>query len=258
MAKSKVGLQKEISSIFTGVQIPKANPAEEVLAGTPSGPAQYVPPKPIPTSTRNPFAAREHRDYNSSPGHAACDESAKLADAKQAKSETTPKTRRQIPWLQIWQKIQGKLLSPKHGANLSKQKAMVLLGPVLLVVFIVILTQVLRKPSGAAPKPTKTFAPSGVTPAFTGKIAWQIPAPYPTNLRDPMAFGSVRIEPKDGNVSSLVVKGIVFSDDRPAAVIGNDIVFEGDTVGGATVLKINEDSVEFQMNDKKWTQKVNR
>jgi type II secretory pathway component PulC len=56
----------------------------------------------------------------------------------------------------------------------------------------------------------------------------------------------------------LVVKGIVYSDDRPAAVVGNDIVFEGDTVGGAKVVKINQDSVEFQTNEKKWTQKVER
>jgi hypothetical protein len=158
-------------------------------------------------------------------------------------------------WLQIWQRIQGKFLAPKHGVNPGKQKVMILLTPVLLVVFIVVLTQVLKKTPVAPPKPTRAFAQSGATAASAGKINWQIPSPYPANLRDPMQLGSVKTEQKDG-ASELVVKGIVYSDDKPAAVIGNDIVFEGDTVGGAKVLKINEDSVEFQKNDKKWIQKL--
>jgi len=257
MPKSKVGLQKEISSIFTGVQIPKANPAEHALAGTPSGPSQFVPSKPIPPSTRNLFVAREHEEHTVPQQEAADTELAKSAFARQTGPEPAQRAQRQIPWLQIWQKIQGKFLSSKPGINSGKQKAMVLLTPVLFVVFIVVLTQVLKKPSGAAPKPTKAFAPSGATAAFTGKITWQIPTPYPANLRDPMEFGPVRTEQKE-DANALVVKGIVYSDDRPAAVVGNDIVFEGDTVGGAKVVKINQDSVEFQTNEKKWTQKVER
>jgi hypothetical protein len=55
-----------------------------------------------------------------------------------------------------------------------------------------------------------------------------------------------------------VVKGIVYSEDNPCAVVGDRIVSAGDTVGGATVVKINPDSVEFTMGDKNWTQKVER
>jgi type II secretory pathway component PulC len=54
----------------------------------------------------------------------------------------------------------------------------------------------------------------------------------------------------------LIVKGIVYSEDSSFAIIGTEIVHEGGTVSGATVVKINPDSVEFEMNGKRWTQKV--
>ena len=54
------------------------------------------------------------------------------------------------------------------------------------------------------------------------------------------------------------MKGIVYSKDDPSAVIGNRIVHEGDEVLGVTIIKINEKSVEFERNKKRWTQKVQR
>ena len=58
--------------------------------------------------------------------------------------------------------------------------------------------------------------------------------------------------------SKLVVKGIVYSDDDPSAVVGNRIVHEGDEIMGARVVKINRDSVVFEMDGKEWTQQVER
>jgi len=87
-------------------------------------------------------------------------------------------------------------------------------------------------------------------------IDWQIPEPYPTTLRDPMQIGSTGTTAVQ--TSELVVKGIVYSEDNPSAVVGNEIVHEGEEVMGAIVVKINSDSVVFKMNDKEWTQKVER
>ena len=61
-----------------------------------------------------------------------------------------------------------------------------------------------------------------------------------------------------GTTSGPVVKGIVYSKDKSSAVVGDQIVSAGDTVGDATIVKINPDSVEFTMGDKNWTQKVER
>jgi hypothetical protein len=96
--------------------------------------------------------------------------------------------------------------------------------------------------------------------AFDGKIKWEMPAPYPESLRDAMAIVE---KPKDKkkdeeNTNRPAVKGIVYSEDNPCAVVGDRIVSVGDVVQDATVVKINPDSVEFKRGDESWTQKVER
>ena len=107
-------------------------------------------------------------------------------------------------------------------------------------------------------KKTKNLSlgPAIAVAASKDEIDWQIPEPYPTTLRDPMQFG--RVTAAQAATGGLIVKGIVYSQDSPSAVIGTQIVREGDKVLGATIVKINKDSVEFEMNGKTWTQKVQR
>ena len=54
----------------------------------------------------------------------------------------------------------------------------------------------------------------------------------------------------------VIVKSILYSEDNPSAVIGGRIVHEGETIRGVSVIKISRDNVEFEMNGKRWTQKV--
>ena len=56
----------------------------------------------------------------------------------------------------------------------------------------------------------------------------------------------------------LVVKGIVYNESNPSALIGADIVHEGATISGAQVVKIRRDSVEFSINGTTWRQPVSR
>ncbi len=251
MAKGKFGLQKGVSSIFTGVQIPKAEPAEDALSRTPSGPAQFVPPKPIPSAERG-HTPRLRTDY--APPVPARPESRTSVAPRPVKAETVAKTHLNLPWRGIFDKVRAKLATSKAGVNQGRQKAMLIVAPLLLVILIVVLTQVLSTPPRRVVKPTKTIA---AALAAGGKINWELPSPYPANLRDPMKFGAVTREQKV-ETNTIVVKGIVYSEDKPAAVVGEDIVFEGDTVEGVTVVKINPDSVEFAMGEKKWTQRVER
>jgi hypothetical protein len=51
----------------------------------------------------------------------------------------------------------------------------------------------------------------------------------------------------------LAVTGILFSEDDPAAVIGTRIAHVGDTIAGATIVKINLTTVEFEKDGKSWT-----
>ncbi|MHC4508275.1 MAG: hypothetical protein ACYTAO_04850, partial [Planctomycetota bacterium] len=75
------------------------------------------------------------------------------------------------------------------------------------------------------------------------------------NLRDPMISGSqgeIRTQTPD----VLVVTAITYSEDVKLAVVGTEMLREGDTVQGAIIVKINQDSVEFEKDGKRWTQPV--
>jgi len=53
-----------------------------------------------------------------------------------------------------------------------------------------------------------------------------------------------------------VVTGIVFNRKAPMALINDQVVNEGDTLGGIKIVKINRDEVQFEKNGKMWTQGV--
>jgi len=55
-----------------------------------------------------------------------------------------------------------------------------------------------------------------------------------------------------------LVTGIVHSGDSATAVIGIQIVREGDTLDGVTVIKIHDDRVEFEKAGQRWTQTLNQ
>jgi hypothetical protein len=54
------------------------------------------------------------------------------------------------------------------------------------------------------------------------------------------------------------VTAILYSEDKPSAVIGNQIVHEGDIVQGLNVVKIYKNKVEFEKNGRRWTQSVEK
>ncbi len=52
------------------------------------------------------------------------------------------------------------------------------------------------------------------------------------------------------------VTGIIYSEDKPSAILGGKIMHEGDTHHGVTVVKIHKDKVEFEANGKRWIQRL--
>jgi hypothetical protein len=164
-------------------------------------------------------------------------------------------------WLNIVLKIvndlKNKLPLPKSGVNQTRQKIMIVLIPVLSLVFIIVLIKVFRAPSVQPPIAASGKTAAGTSATGDGKITWEIPAIYPENLRDPMVLGAVSSQTGE-NAGKPSVKGIVYSEDHPIAVVGDRIVSAGEVVQGITVVKINPDSVEFSKGDQKWTQEVER
>jgi hypothetical protein len=55
-----------------------------------------------------------------------------------------------------------------------------------------------------------------------------------------------------------LVTGIVRSGDSSTAVIGTQIVREGETIDGVTIVRIYDDRVEFEKGGQRWTQRLNQ
>jgi hypothetical protein len=177
------------------------------------------------------------------------------APAKQPKTEVIIKQPGNSPILKIVNKIKAKLFNSSKGPVGGRQKLMIVLSPVLVIVLLLVVVNALKKSPASSGKSAKKAAAASA--AFDGKISWELPQPIPASLRNPMILGALPTTGKE-TTQGPVVKGIVYSEDNPCAVVGERIVSVGDTVAGATVVKINPDSVDFAMGDKKWNQKVER
>ena len=164
------------------------------------------------------------------------------------------------------QQIKNKLFNPKSGVSTAKQKATVVMMPMLSIVLIFMLFR--GGVFGTGARNTEASAEDTATGLVTAgantKIDWEIPAPYPATLRDPMRLVPVEIpqteqtgQTETKKIIKLIVRSILYSDN-PSAVIGNQIVHEGEKIRGVSIIKISKDNVELEMNGKTWTQKVQR
>jgi hypothetical protein len=164
---------------------------------------------------------------------------------------------------QSLQRMKEKLFASKPGLSRTRQKAVVVLVPVLVIALVFVLTQVVSSPSRSLAK-GKQKAPATTVTGFAGEIDWKIPALYPATLRDPMQGGPLapaKAEPQAPQISEpeaekLIVRSILHSESKPSAVVGTEIVHEGDTISGATIVRILKDGVEFEKDGKRWTQKI--
>jgi len=164
----------------------------------------------------------------------------------------------------LWQQIRDKLFTPKPGVSPTKQKAMVIMVPVLAIIMIFAFRQVLskapRKTDGAGTEdiPVVANADAG------HEIDWKIPEPIAVITRDPIKL------PDESNTQNteqnettsevttgtIIVRDIVFSKDKPSAVIGSKIVYVGDKINDITIVKIDRDSIEFEKDGDRWEQNV--
>jgi outer membrane biosynthesis protein TonB len=258
MSEHRTGLHKEVSAIFNGVSLPKNNGTQLPSAAPAPGHQDSIatkPPAPEPPTQKPPAPSHmtpTKPKPQQPPAQPFVQPPPEAAPAKQPKANAAIKTARQIPWQRTLEQIKNKLFAPKPGVSTTRQKMTVIAVPALFIVLIFVFVRVFSTPSRKITGPG-TFGPTKAAASSDSKIDWQAPALYPTTLRDPMRFGSAT-----GETGGLIVKGILYSKDNPSAVIGSQIVHEGDKVLDVVIVKINEDSVEFEANGKKWTQKVQR
>jgi hypothetical protein len=266
MAKEKSGLHKEISSIFSGVPIPKKDSDQQQSPPATQEPETYGPPshlsKGIAESSPVLKSLRKESPAETETPQPKAEEKPPAEQAPAAPAPVIKIKKSRSSWLENGlQAIKEKLFAPKPGVNPARQKATVILVPIMFIGMVVAFYKVLGGGMGGTTeineiKPSNAIAASAVT------IDWQIPEVYPATLRDPMQFKAPPPPPDTNDTQTVTktqeidIKGIIYSEDNPSAIIGTEIVYEGDTVSGAKVVKINKNSVEFEMNGKTWTQKV--
>jgi len=56
--------------------------------------------------------------------------------------------------------------------------------------------------------------------------------------------------------SRKLITGILYSEDKPCAVIEGRLVYEGNTVDGAKIVRILDKAVEFEKDRIRWRQEV--
>lgn len=142
-----------------------------------------------------------------------------------------------------------------------RQKTMTALVGILSVVFIGVMVVSLGGigQSGAAPVKKDEAVAEPKISRFDPE-SWVFPEPLPSQMRNPLVIPKPQTLPEDPlavvNTPMLAVRGIVYSDTKPTAIIGDQVAVEGQTLYGTTVVKISRDSVEFEKDGKRWIQHV--
>ncbi len=153
---------------------------------------------------------------------------------------------------------------PHNGRQKPKGTRQVVMTALIPVLAVTLLVLARRPMSGPAAAKAETFE---AAPAQAGevKIDWEIPPVYEMTGHDPMSFASSpQVPEQEPSVTqtqvqvyeTLEVKGVLYSEDRPAAIVGTRLVHEGENIAGATVVAIERDGVLFERNGQKWTQTV--
>jgi hypothetical protein len=255
MPKGKAGLHKQVSSIFTGVPVPTKDNAGQATSTETKQQPTYGPPSHLSGTTM-----KEVLQSKLAPQKDVPTEKPEAAEKKAAPVQKPVKIKSSGPSAlgQAMQRIKDRLFAPQAGVNPARQKAMVVLVPVMFIGMLLAFYKMLGGGPGETTGP-KVITPSNTIAAASSTIDWKIPDLYPTTLRDPMQFKKEVVTPTDNNpdkTEKITIKGILYDEENPSVIIGIDILHEGDKVSGATIVKINRDNVEFEMNGKKWTQKA--
>ena len=260
--KPEPGLHKQVSSIFDGVKIPAADSYQ-------NGPDKSVPETGINMSTDQPAnpvpsvgsdatgPAQQAADvpvYQPSDGNnpAAKPPGGPPSTDLQVKKITPPG---------IKTKIREKITSYLNDEDPEKarQKKMTVLVGILFVVFASVLAFVFKGPGAVNAKGNE----EQVVVNVTSELSWTKPDVIPEDMRDPMSSKPKEslhdeVEKPKQDYSRFVVTGIVQGLRGNSAIVSGKVLFEGEEIFGARIMKINSDSVEFEMNGQTWTQPIKK
>ncbi len=162
----------------------------------------------------------------------------------------------------LFQKLHSKFSKGKSNPADAKQKIMMALIPLLFVIMIFMFRQVLCKPQQEAlGAQTNNESTLSSKKSADSNIEWRIPDPLPVKIANVAQSGrDASIGTETGNTANnfgvMCIQSIVYSNDRPSVVIGNEIVYLNQEIRGLVVVEINKDYVVFEKDGKRWTRKV--
>ncbi len=149
----------------------------------------------------------------------------------------------------------------QQNAGRTRQKTMTLLIPVLAVTLVLLV----RKPAGTPQSAPASPIDSVTTVADTTgdmQIDWRHPPLYQPGRSDPMRLGAPTyvmergVAPQMEVRRTLALRGVLYSTDKPAAIVGTSLVHEGEQIAGVTVVRIEKNGVVFEMDGEQWKQTV--
>ena len=245
------GPQRQVPSFFKEESLSQGNGTPETSAAPAPGGSGNIPPE---SSAGDSWDSQSKNPYQ----------------LEQSSGKNAPSARLDIdPFAQstgsnLLQKIKERLFPEIEGVNPARQKAMVILVPVLAIVMIFVFRQVLSKAPQETEGSTNDDAPVVSTVHSDNEIDWKVPEPIPVMMRDPIKISPHNTYDNNGQVDMsnemgagiMSVRGILYSDYKPSAVIGNKIVHLNETINGAKIVKIDKDYVVFEKDGKTWMKKV--
>lgn len=264
----KSGLHKQISSIFDGVPVP----TNSTLTEESDLSAELTEPTTQQTAEQEPLSATTPKLTPTGPSLVQ----RMSGDSSECESVPVVQVGRPMP-LPKSKVMSQSSMGPSLSAQIKKRifgsqgsidprqkKAGVLVGILSLVFAVVLFVSLggVGKTQANAAEPTHGDTASQSQAAKKTAQDWKRPNPLPENLRNatsPVAMHSSATQQGPTPVTDeLIVKGIVFSKNKPSAIINNQILSEGQTFNGVTIVKIHKDTVEFEANEKRWSQSVQR
>jgi hypothetical protein len=152
---------------------------------------------------------------------------------------------------------------PETGSAGRRQKTMTLLVGILSVVFLAVMLISFGGIGRTVPKAAAATAAAADPVEPVRRVdpeAWAFPDPLPARMRDPLVIPISQAIAQNSETpeksKELAVRGIVYSTEKPSAIIDDTVILEGQTIDGIRVVSITRETVEFEKDGKRWTQGV--
>jgi hypothetical protein len=264
----KSGLHKQISSIFDGVPVPpnsalseEAEVLEELMEPAAlNAPEADVTQETLPKTSGSSLVKRLTAD----PSEPECNPLPAVQVGRPMPTSKPIKVSKSAMKPGFSKQIKKAVFGAHSSLDPRQKKAGVLVGILSLVFGVVLFVSLggVGKTQAMAADGTNADQATQVQAAKKTAQEWKRPEALPQDLRNATSPSMMRSDNNPTDLTTeaggLIVKGIVFSKNKPSAIINNQILSEGQTFDGVTIVKINKESVEFEAHEKRWTQTVQR